>query len=87
MTRTLLPTLLNSDSSPYKDQQTTAPCSHEKPSEEDIRACFFTTGVMMLELILDHGIEECRFRKSYYGNVTRAQMRAWDILYSYPNNK
>lgn len=36
-------------------------------SEEDTPACLFTVGVMILELIFGHNIEDCSFRKDYYG--------------------
>lgn len=36
--------------------------------EEDTRACLFTVGVMILELIFGHNIEDCHFRREYYGH-------------------
>ena len=36
--------------------------------EETVRACLFTVGVIILELIFGHGIEDCLFRKDYLGN-------------------
>lgn len=47
------------------------PYSHSDPSlvsEEDIRACLFTVGVIILELIFSCNIESCRFRHLYYGS-------------------
>ncbi|RSL82809.1 hypothetical protein CEP51_004917 [Fusarium floridanum] len=40
---------------------------NRQASEEDTRACLFTVGVMILELIFGHNIEDCSFRKDYYG--------------------
>ncbi|KAL2672620.1 hypothetical protein Neosp_013333 [[Neocosmospora] mangrovei] len=40
---------------------------NQQASEEDTRACLFTVGVMILELIFGHNIEDCGFRKDYYG--------------------
>ncbi|KAH0542502.1 hypothetical protein FGG08_003098 [Glutinoglossum americanum] len=36
-------------------------------SEEDTRACIFTVGVIILELIFGHNIESCSFRHLYCG--------------------
>ncbi|RMJ18496.1 hypothetical protein BHE90_000418 [Fusarium euwallaceae] len=40
---------------------------NRQASEEDTRACLFTVGVIILELIFGHNIEDCSFRKDYYG--------------------
>ncbi|KAI1502965.1 hypothetical protein F5X99DRAFT_407522 [Biscogniauxia marginata] len=45
--------------------------STRQPSEEGARACLFTVGVMILELLLGHRIENCSFRKDYYGKDNR----------------
>ena len=37
------------------------------PSEEEVRACLFTVGVIILELIFGQNIESCSFRHHYYG--------------------
>ncbi|KAK0726731.1 hypothetical protein B0T26DRAFT_691523 [Lasiosphaeria miniovina] len=39
----------------------------QQAAEESTRACLFTMGVMILELIFGHNIEDCTFRKDYYG--------------------
>lgn len=41
---------------------------YELPSEEDARACLFAVGIILLELIFGQNIEDCRFRREYYGN-------------------
>ena len=48
---------------------TTDDCLGSTPSisEEDTRAMLFTVGVIILELIFGHNIEDCRFRRHYYG--------------------
>ena len=38
---------------------------NRQASEEDTRACLFTVGVIILELIFGHNIEDCSFRKDY----------------------
>ncbi|KAK4127397.1 hypothetical protein N657DRAFT_631221 [Parathielavia appendiculata] len=43
-------------------------CGNSSPNEEHTRACLFTVEVMVLELILGHNIEDCQFRKEYYGS-------------------
>lgn len=40
---------------------------NRQASEEDTRTCLFTVGVIILELIFGHNIENCSFRKDYYG--------------------
>jgi hypothetical protein len=40
----------------------------QPPDEEHTRACLFTVGVMILELIFGHNLEDCRFRQEYYGS-------------------
>ncbi|KAK4155958.1 hypothetical protein C8A00DRAFT_31208 [Chaetomidium leptoderma] len=58
-----------SDTNDFDRPQAAAPNLGGKPSqEEDARACLFTVGVMILELIFGHNIEECRFRNEYFGN-------------------
>ncbi|KAH7253214.1 hypothetical protein B0J15DRAFT_536219 [Fusarium solani] len=39
---------------------------NRQASEEDTRACLFTVGVMILELIFGHNTEDCSFRRDYY---------------------
>ncbi|CAD6582253.1 MAG: hypothetical protein ASARMPREDX12_000882 [Alectoria sarmentosa] len=36
--------------------------------EEETRACLFTVGVIILELVFGHNIEACSFRHLYYGS-------------------
>ncbi|KAI8635428.1 hypothetical protein F5Y19DRAFT_469299 [Xylariaceae sp. FL1651] len=45
----------------------TTSVTHPQISEEETRACLFTVGVIILELIFGHNIEDCNFRKNYYG--------------------
>ena len=51
------------------DAPTTNQSFHSPPStaEEDTRASLFTIGVIILELIFGHNIEDCAFRRAYYG--------------------
>ncbi|KAI0107772.1 hypothetical protein GGR51DRAFT_515004 [Nemania sp. FL0031] len=56
----------------------TAPYPHDRgsatdigSSEEEVRANLFTIGVMILELIFGHNIEDCVFRDNYFGRDNR----------------
>ncbi|RYO75319.1 hypothetical protein DL764_010489 [Monosporascus ibericus] len=42
-----------------------------RPSEEEVRASLFTIGVMILELIFGYNIEDCAFRRDYFGRDDR----------------
>jgi hypothetical protein len=42
--------------------------ANKPPNEDYTRACLFTVGVMILELIFGHNLEDCQFRREYYGS-------------------
>ncbi|RYP43609.1 hypothetical protein DL770_011551 [Monosporascus sp. CRB-9-2] len=73
--------LISSRFKPKRPSSTVAPWKAEpqipvkkttkKPSEEEVRASLFTIGVMILELIFGYNIEDCAFRRDYFGRDDR----------------